>query len=84
MDITVSVPDQYLADHEPAELADRIMLYAELLMFDSGEISAGAACEFAGVDRFTFAAECARRSIPLARYTAEEIRAESFGLDRIP
>ncbi len=76
MDITVSVPEQYLIDESPGELAKRITLYAAILMFRSGELSAGAACEFAGVDRLTFALECQRRGIALIDYPAEDLRAE--------
>jgi predicted HTH domain antitoxin len=76
MVITLDVPDQYLIDHQPAELAWRIRLYAALLMFRSGELSAGAASELAGVDRFTFASECQKHEISLVDYPAEELRSE--------
>jgi predicted HTH domain antitoxin len=76
MDITVSVPEQYLIDHDPGELAKQITLYAAILMFRSGELSAGAACEFAAVDRLTFALECQRRGIALIDYPVEDLRAE--------
>lgn len=76
MVITLGVPDQYLIDHDPAELAKRIMLYAAVLMFRTGELSAGAAAEFAEVDRFSFAAECQRHGVPLVDYPADELRAE--------
>jgi predicted HTH domain antitoxin len=56
MQITLNVPEQCLIDVEPAELARRILLYAAVLMFKSGELSAGAAVEFVGVERFTFMA----------------------------
>lgn len=79
MVITLEVPDQYLVDHDPAELASRIKLYAALLMFQAGELSAGAATELAGVDRFAFAAECQRRSIALIDYPAEDLRRELAG-----
>jgi predicted HTH domain antitoxin len=76
MEITLQVPDQYLVDHGPAELARRIKLYAALFMFQTKELSAGAAAELAGVDRFTFAAECQKLGIPLVDYPAEELQAE--------
>lgn len=76
MEITLEVPDQYLVNHEPAELARRIKLYAAMLMFQSGEISAGAAVELAEVDRFTFAAECQKYGIPLVNYPADDLRVE--------
>jgi predicted HTH domain antitoxin len=76
MEITLEVPDQYLVDHEPNELAKRIKLYAALLMFQSHELSAGAASELAEVDRLTFAAECSKHGIPLVDYPAEDLAAE--------
>ncbi|HZF10374.1 MAG TPA: UPF0175 family protein [Thermoanaerobaculia bacterium] len=80
MKIILEVPDQYLIDHDPIELAKRIKLYAALLMFQSNEISAGAAAELAGVDRFTFAAECEKHGIPVVNYPPEDLRAELAGL----
>lgn len=82
MEITVEVPEQYLIDSSPAELGRRIKLYAALLMFQSGEMSAGAAAEFAEVDRLSFAAECQRHGIPVVDYPAEELRAEIGSLRR--
>jgi predicted HTH domain antitoxin len=76
MQIMVEVPEQYLIDDTPATFAQRLKLYAALLMFQAGELSAGAACELAGVDRFTFLAECHRRAIPVINYSPEELREE--------
>lgn len=46
-------------------------------MFRAGECSAGAATEFAGVDRFaTFAAACERHGIPLIDYSPEQLQVE--------
>ena len=80
MVITFEVPDQFLVDDSPAELARRLRLYAALLMFRSGEISAGGAAELAEVDRFTFAMECQKRDIPLVDYPAEDLSGELAGL----
>ena len=82
MQITLDVPEQYLLDSSPAELGRRIQLYAALLMFHSGEMSAGAAAEFAGVDRLSFAAECQRHGIPVIDYPAEDLRGEVESLRR--
>jgi predicted HTH domain antitoxin len=54
----------------------RISLDAVLLKFRTGELSAGAASEFAGLDRYAFAAEGRRRGIPLIDHPAEELKAE--------
>ena len=76
MEITFEVPDQYLVNHEPVELARRIKLYAAMLMFQFGELSAGAASDLAEVDRFTFATECQKHGIPLVSYPTDDLRAE--------
>lgn len=76
MVIPLGIPDQYLIDHDPAELAKRIKLYAAVLMFRAKELSAGAAAELAEVDRFSFAQECQRHGVPLVDYPAAELRAE--------
>jgi len=80
MEITLEVPNQYLIDHDPVEWAQRIKLYAAMLMFQSEEISAGAAADFAGVDRYLFAAECQKHGIPLVSYPTEDLRAELAAL----
>lgn len=76
MKITLDVPEQYVRMEDSSELGRRVALYAALFMFRSGELSAGAAAEFAGVDRFTFAAECQRHGIPVIDYAPQELQAE--------
>ncbi len=43
MQITLDIPDQYLIDQSPDEFGKRIKLYAALMMFQEGSLSAGAA-----------------------------------------
>jgi predicted HTH domain antitoxin len=76
MQITVDVPEQYMVDSNPGEFGRRMKLSTALLMFQSGKISAGAASELADVDRWTFAAECARHDIPLIDYDPGELDEE--------
>lgn len=76
MQITVEVPEQYMVDSDPGEFGQRMKLSTALLMFQDGQISAGAACELAGIDRWAFAAECARHSIPLIDYEPSELEEE--------
>ncbi len=76
MQITLDVPEHYLVDTSPAELAQRVKLYAAVLLFRSGQLSAGAAAEFADVDRYAFAHECARHDVPMIDYSPEEFAAE--------
>ncbi len=76
MNVTVHVPDRYLIDSDPAEFGRRMKLYAALLMFQSGELSGGAAAELAEVDRITFMLECGKHGIPTVDYPPEELEDE--------
>lgn len=80
MQITLDVPDRYLVDDDPETFAARVKLYAAVLMFRAGQLSAGAAAEFAGVDRYAFAVECARHGVPTLDYPADDLAAEVAGL----
>ncbi len=80
MEITLQVPDRYLLNQDAGELGRRIKLSAALLMFKSGELSAGAAAELAEVDRFTFAAECNRYGISVVDYPSEDLSTELAAL----
>jgi predicted HTH domain antitoxin len=82
MEITLTIPERYLLDYSPSEMEKRIKLYAALLMFQTGEFSAGAAAEFAEVDRYCFMEECRKRGIPVVNYPAEDLRAEVESLRR--
>ena len=76
MEILLKVPDDYSVDYAPEEMGRRIKLYAALLMFRSGEISAGAAAELAGIDRYAFAEECRKHDIPLIAYPPADLDRE--------
>ena len=54
MHLTLEIPDQYIRGQNQSQIAQQIKLYAALLMFQSGQLSRGAACEFAGVDIYDF------------------------------
>jgi len=45
-------------------------------MYQSGEISFGAACELAGVDRYTFHDFCKLKGISLLTQTSDELENE--------
>lgn len=76
MQITIEVPEQYMVNSNPGEFGQRMKLSTALLMFQSGQISVGAASELAGIDRWMFAAECARHNIPLIDYEPGELDEE--------
>lgn len=76
MEITITVPKtQFIAD-PPEQIAHKIQLYAALGLYQTGEISIGAACELAGVDRYTFLDLCKQYGLPLQTQTPEELEAD--------
>jgi len=82
MQITINVPDQYLLNYTPYEIAKNLKLCTALLMFQTGQISAGAACEFAEVDRYTFMAACKLHNIAVIAYDEDDIQTDVDGLIR--
>lgn len=80
MEIHLDVPDRFLLNESETELAGRFKLSTALLMFQSGQISAGAACEFAKIDRYTFWAACKRHKIDVMSYEPTEIEEDLMRL----
>lgn len=80
MQITLELPEQYSLEASPSEWGERIKLYAAITLYQAGNLSAGAACEFAGVDYFTFIHECGRLKIPMIDYEEGELEAELHAL----
>ncbi|MBK1643212.1 hypothetical protein CKO25_00785 [Thiocapsa imhoffii] len=76
MQVILDIPDRYLLDTTTDELAARFKLYTALLMFQIGQLSAGGACEFAEVDRYTFLAACRRHRIDVIDYDEDELDAD--------
>jgi predicted HTH domain antitoxin len=81
--ITVNVPEYSLLAENPAEFGRRIALSAALWMFRSGELSAGAAAELAGMDRLAFSAECRRHGIAVINYDPQQLEEEVETLRRM-
>jgi predicted HTH domain antitoxin len=80
MQVVVNIPDQYFIDVSTSELADRLKLSAALLMFQSGQLSAGAACEFADIDRYAFWGACKRYNIDTVNYDPDELKEDLVAL----
>ncbi|MGB3917601.1 MAG: UPF0175 family protein [Thiothrix litoralis] len=76
MQITMDIPEYFGLDKTKPEIASTLKLYAALALFQAGKLSAGAATELAGVDRYTFMAECKKHDIPTINYTPEDLEAE--------
>lgn len=78
MEVTITLPSsQFIAD-SPERIASKIRLYAAVGMYQTGELSIGAACELAGVDRYVFLDLLKREGIALRTQTPAELEAE-FG-----
>jgi hypothetical protein len=76
MQLTLEIPDQYLQGLNQNQTAQQIKLYAALLMFQSGQLSRGAACEFAGVDIYDFFTACKLHHISIVNTTDDAIEAD--------
>jgi predicted HTH domain antitoxin len=76
MQVTLDVPERFSVDYTLPELAKQIKLYAAFAMFRAGKLSAGGACEFADIDRYTFMEECFKQKIPVIDYEPGELEAE--------
>lgn len=82
MQVVINVPDQFFLDIPMGEIEGRLKLSTALLMFQTSQMSLGAACEFAGVDRYTFLAACKRHGITVINYEEDELEAEFERLKR--
>jgi len=76
MQLTLEIPDQYIQGQNQNQTAQQIKLYAALLMFQSGQLSRGAACEFAGVDIYDFLLACKHHHISVINTSVESIEAD--------
>ena len=76
MQLTLQIPDIYFVNFQKQNIVKQIKLYTALMMFRSKQVSAGAACEIAEIDRYTFIEECKKYDIPVINYNADEIENE--------
>lgn len=78
MEITITVPKTQFMTELPEQIAHKIQLYAALGLYQTGELSIGAACELAEVDRYTFLALCKQFGFQLQTQTPEELEADFY------
>ena len=76
MQITITVPQEPFLAESCEGVSRKIRLYAALGMYRAGELSIGAACELAGVDRYTFLEFCQRQGVSLQTQTPSELEPE--------
>ena len=73
MQLTIDIPKRYFINYDIEEIEHFLKLYTALLMFQEGQISIGAACELAEVDRYKFIIDCKKHNIPIMNYDIQEI-----------
>lgn len=79
MQLILDIPDKFLpSKQDDRAFADQIKLYGALLLFQSGKLSRGAACEFAGVDIYTFLAACKQHKISAINTDVDDIETELY------
>ncbi|OQY04132.1 MAG: hypothetical protein B6I20_03590 [Bacteroidetes bacterium 4572_117] len=76
MQLTLQIPDMYFVNHKKENIKKQIKLYTALMMFRSGQVSAGAACEIAEVDRYKFIEECKKYDVPVIDYPIVDVENE--------
>lgn len=76
MEITIPIPSKQFVAEPIERVARKIRMYAALGMYRSGELSIGAACELAGVDRYTFLDFCKQEGVVPLTLSVEELEAE--------
>ncbi len=77
MQLILNIPDHCLPQKQDSQsLGQQLKLHSALLLFQSGQLSRGAACEFADVDVYTFMAACKKYSISVINANSEDIEAD--------
>jgi len=76
MQITISFSEKPFPAEPKEGIARKFRLYAAMGMYRAGELSIGAACELAGVDRYSFLEFCRNQGVPLQVQTPEELEAD--------
>lgn len=74
--ISFSLPESQFIAESPETVTQKIRIYAALGLYQSGELSIGAASELAGVDRYEFLDFCKHEGVTLRTQTPEELEEE--------
>ena len=78
MQLILDIPDKFLPTDQKNKnnFSQQIRLYSALLLFQSGQLSRGAACEFADIDIYTFLTACKKHKIPVINIEPEDLEAD--------
>ena len=76
MQISFSLPENLFVTESPESMTKKIRMYAALGLYQSGELSIGAACELADMNRYSFHDFCKADGITLHTQTPDELEIE--------
>lgn len=76
MQVSFSLPESQFVTESPDEVTKKIRMFAALGLYQAGELSVGAACELADMDRYAFLDFCAAEGVTLHTQTLEELEAD--------
>lgn len=78
MQITLDIPEKYMVNHSPTELATLLKLNTAIDQYRRGRFSASVAADFVGtLDRYEFLYECRKRGVEPQTYeNVDELQAE--------
>ncbi|MEN9563338.1 MAG: hypothetical protein RIR73_1582 [Chloroflexota bacterium] len=79
MQISFSLPESQFIAETPEHVTKKIRMYAALGLYQAGELSIGAACELASMDRYSFLDFCKAEGVPLHTQTLEDLENEIKG-----
>ncbi|EDN69432.1 conserved hypothetical protein [Beggiatoa sp. PS] len=81
MQVTLEIPERYFLHQDVNQIAQKLKLYSALFMFQSQQLSLGAACELTGMDYSSFMEACKQHEIPVMNYDVEELEADLLKLN---
>lgn len=79
MQISFSIPESQFIAETPEHVTKKIRMYAALGLYQAGELSIGAACELASMDRYSFLDFCKSEGVTLHTQTLEDLENEIKG-----
>jgi len=76
MHISFSLPENLFIAESPESTTRKIRMYAALGLYQSGELSIGAACELADMNRYSFLDFCKTEGVTLRTQIPGELENE--------
>ena len=77
MQLILDIPDKFQQlNQDKSVLSQQVRLFSALLLFQSEQLSRGAACEFAGVDIYTFLTACKKHNISVVNVDSDDLEVD--------